>query len=424
MTHQFSFGRFAGMRVVFCVAAIGALLANMAGAVRPALAQDSVPSTASWLGHARIGGAELFNEMTDDEIEKSVATLAEQNVSVIEGDSDLSRMLTEKEFEAELGLMRRYAHAAHARELKVVWYYPALEVLSPKAKQGATSMFKQHPTWVQRGIDGKPNIFYGGRGRVHWVDPGMESAWMSFHSPYADMFIGRIKRMAATGLDGIWLDVPIFNDIGAAWADMSPAAVAKFKADTKLAAPKSENWNDPVWRRWIAWRYGEVSNFLLRVRDAARSVSTDVSIVVETVTLDYAAGTQLGLDGSQHKTASDIIQVWEVDVLSDKTAMRLAKPDDWISLIGMSKFAKGASGAKPSWIFTYGQQPDDALLVMAEAIAAGNHPYETKIPQMTTTVGADYRKRVFGWIKEHDRRLFESQSGAKVAVYFSVASRD
>ena len=86
-----------------------------------------------------------------------------------------------------------------------------------------------------------------------------------------------------------------------------------------------------------------------------------------------------------------MVQVWEVDAVSDKTGMREAKPDDWISLIGMSKFAKAASGKKPSWIFTYGKEPDDGLLVMAEALAAGNHPYETKIPLMTTTVGASPR---------------------------------
>jgi hypothetical protein len=40
----------------------------------------------------------------------------------------------------------------------------------------------------------------------------------------------------------------------------------------------------------------------------------------------------------------------------------------------MTKFAKGASGRKPSWIFTYGKEMDDALLVMGEALAAGNHP--------------------------------------------------
>jgi hypothetical protein len=205
---------------------------------------------------------------------------------------------------------------------------------------------------------------------------------------------------------------------------MSPGATAKFRADTGTEAPKDANWDDPVWRRWIAWRYREISNFILRIRDAATSVTNDIAIVVETVTLDYDAATMLGLDGSTMKTTPGVIQVWEVDAVSDKTGMREARPDDWISLIGMSKFAKAASGTKPSWIFAYGKEADDGMLVMAEALAAGNHPYETKIPLMTTTVGAAYRKRMFSWIKQEEARLFASDSAAKVAVYFSPESRD
>jgi Beta-galactosidase trimerisation domain len=393
----------------------------------PLIAEDASAITAPWLAHARIAGAELFSEMTAGEIAQNLSALADQNVSVVEADSDLSRFLTEKEFQAEIALMRRYCEAAHALGMKVVWYYPALEVLSPNAKRGNRSMYQTHPTWVQRGLDGKPNVFFGGKHgktRVHWVDPNTESAWMSFHSPYADMLVDRIKRIAATGVDGIWLDVPIYNDIGAEWADAGPGAAAKFQADSGMEMPKTANWSDPAWRRWIAWRYREITNFISRVRDAVKSEAADVTIVVETVTLDYGAATMLGLDGSTMKTTSGVIQVWEVDAVSDKTAMRDARPDDWICLIGMSKFAKAASGKKPSWILTYGKEPDDGMLVMAEALAAGNNPYETKIPKMTTTVGAAYRKRMFSWIKQEERRLFESFSAARIAVYFSPESRD
>src|SRR5207249_3353911 len=140
-----------------------------------------------------------------------------------------------------------------------------------------------------------------------------ESAWMSLHSPYADLFLERIGRIAATGVDGIWLDVPLYNDIGAPWSDTSPGAAAKFHADTGMDVPKSADWNDPVWRRWIAWRYEQISNFILRIRDTANSVTPGISIVVETVSLDYNAATMLGLDGSTMKTAPGVIQVWEVD---------------------------------------------------------------------------------------------------------------
>jgi hypothetical protein len=393
----------------------------------PLLAGETTRLVPDWLKDARIAGAELFSEMTAGEIAKNVKALADQNVTVIEGDSDLSRLLTETEFEKELSLMRRYSEAAHQMGMKVVWYYPALEVLTPNAKATKLSMYQTHPDWVQRGLDGRPNVFIGDKRhkkRVHWVDPGTESAWMSLHSGYADAFMERVKRIAATGIDGIWLDVPIYNDIAVAWADSHPAAAAKFQADSGSPIPKAVDWNDPVWRRWVAWRHQEITNFVLRVRDAATSVANDFPIVVETVTLDYDSTTMLGLDGTAMKQEPGLIQVWEADAVSDRTGMREAKPDDWISLIGMFKFAKGASGNKPSWMFTYGKEPDDALLVMAEALATANHPYETKIPLMTTTVGPAYRKRMFSWIKREGQRLFESQSLAKVAVYYSPESRD
>jgi Beta-galactosidase trimerisation domain len=398
--------------------------------VLPLLAEDTSQLAAPWMRHARVAGAELFAQMTAVEIEKNLAALEAQNVSVIEADSDLSRFLTNDQFQAELALMRRYVEAAHRRGMRVVWYYPTLEILSPNARNNKRSVSQLFPTWLQRGLDGEPNIFFGakrgsaGDHRVHWVDPDTESAWISLYSPYIDVIIDRTKKIAATGVDGIWLDVPIYNDIGAEWADASAGAAAKFRADTRMEMPKSEDWESPAWRRWIAWRYKEISNFILRVRDAARSVADDIVIVVEIVSLDYGAATKLGLDGSSLKTAAGVIPVWEVDVLSDNSAMREAKPDDWICLIGMSKFAKAAAGNKPSWMFTYGKEQDDALLVMAEALAAGNNPYETKIPQMMTTVGAAYRRRMFAWIKQEERRLFESASAARVAVYFSPESRD
>jgi Beta-galactosidase trimerisation domain len=392
-----------------------------------ALAQDAPAITAPWLGQARIAGAELYAKMTDDDIAGNLSALLEQNVSVVEADSDLSRFLTDQEFEAEIALMRRYSQAAHRLGLRVVWYYPVLEVLSENVKRDGRSMYRTNPTWVQRGVDGKANVYYGNgrnKSRVHWVDADSESAWMSLHSPYAEMFIGRIEKIAATGVDGIWLDVPIYSDLGARWADAGPGAAAKFRADTGMEVPKREDWNSRAWRRWIAWRYQEIANFIVRTRDAARSVTPDIAVIVETVTLDYGAATTLGLDGSTMKTIPGVIQVWEVDSVSDKTAMRNARPDDWISLIGMSKFAKAASGSKPSWIFTYGKDADDGMLVMAEALAAGNHPYETKIPSMATTVGAAYRKHMFSWIKQEEVRLFASDSAAKVAVYYSPESRD
>src|SRR5436309_1489144 len=77
----------------------GAIVALVAcGAVAGDSSAITAPFTLPWLAQARIAGAELHSKMTADEIAKNLANLAEQNVSVVEADSDLSRFLTDQEF--------------------------------------------------------------------------------------------------------------------------------------------------------------------------------------------------------------------------------------------------------------------------------------------------------------------------------------
>jgi len=124
----------------------------------------------------------------------------------------------------------------------------------------------------------------------------------------------------------------------------------------------------------------------------------------------------LGLEGFSH--------VWEVDVLSDSHGMRFARPNDWYSLLAMYEFGRGADRGRGAWAFTYGWMPDDAEAVMMTAVSAQVNPYELKVPEMTTTVGWDYRSRVFGWIRDHQDDLYRSESAARVAILHSSASRD
>ena len=387
--------------------------------------QAAEPSGFSnWAKNAKLAGASVWTGMTQQELDQVITDMVAQKVTVIEADSDLSNYLTDAQFEQELALMRRFTTEAHKRGLRVVWYYPTLEVLTPNGKNIENTMFKDHPDWVQFSLDGLPNVFYGGDARVHWVEPNMESAWMCPESPYRDFFINRVQRIAATGIDGLWGDVPLFNDIGVKWAGFNPYATAKFEADTGLSVPTAEDWSDPTWRRWIAWRHQEIADFLRDVASAGRVINPEFSLIVETVTLDYNAATVIALDGADLKNSEGITQVWEIDALSDGDAMRASQEDDWISLIAMNKFGRAASGMKPSWVFTYGLLDDDAELVMAEALATRNNPYETKIPEMTTTVGAEYRTRMFDWAREYSPYLFEAESSASVAVLYSSPSRD
>jgi hypothetical protein len=374
----------------------------------------------AWVRDARIGGCDA--SLDPPELAQALDDLAAQGVSVIEFDSVLSFYLTDAQFEEEAAILDEAAKAAHARGMKAVIYMPTLEVLTPEVASAPGSMFRDHPDWVQVDINGKANRFVGGEGRVFWVEPGTESAWTCPSSPYADYFYRRVQRLARTALDGLWGDVPLLSDIVASWPCICQYCKARFNAETGLTSPSAVDWNDGTFRRWVSWRHKLIRDFEQKILSKAREARADFEVIIETVTMDYTSGTVQGLDPASADDGQ-LLRVWEVDAVSDRSAMRAASADDWMDMAAMMKHAAGVSGHRPSWVFCYGIQPDDAEHVFGLALAAGNNPFELKIPNMTETVSADYRTRVFGWLKG-EADLYAAYPLHQVAVLYSSASRD
>jgi len=396
------------------------------------LAYSSVATAAqpdafnNWAKTAKIGGAPVYVGMSDATLDTMLDTLKAQHVTVVEADSDLSNYLSDAQFELELALMRKVADASHIRGMRVVWYIPALEVNTLNGNNIENTMAKDHPDWLQIGLDGQPNVFYGGGGQVFWVPDDAESAWMSPSSTgYREYFFNRIKKMVTTGIDGVWADVPIYADFGnTQWSDFNPEAVALFESQTGLPIPTSANWNNTSWKRWIHWRHQELARFLTDLTSEARSVNSEFSIYAETLPTDYNGGTIYGLDAAFFKGVEGLTSVWEVDTMSNNVGMRNARTDDWISFISALKYARAATGEKPSWTFTYGVNEDDAQQVMTQAMIAGNNPYELKVPEMATTVSNAFRTRMFNWSKVNAPYLFDTESAATTGILYSSASRD
>src|SRR5438876_499109 len=69
-------------------AAAFVLAALFLGSDLALLAREATSVTAPWLARARIGGAEVFAEMTAEDIEQQIEDLVNQKVTVIEADSD------------------------------------------------------------------------------------------------------------------------------------------------------------------------------------------------------------------------------------------------------------------------------------------------------------------------------------------------
>jgi hypothetical protein len=361
---------------------------------------------------------------------------AAENVSILELDSQLSYNLTDEEFDNEVVFLDKAAELANARGMKAVIYYPTFEVLTKNAVDDngvvADSTFaKDHPEWVQQGIDGTPNVFYGGQ--EVWVSPGEESAWLSPNSGYKDYFISRVEKLAATDLDGVWLDVPIYLDTGTLWTGTEPPAAADFQAWTiaqglnggaGYTVPTVYNMSDPGFRAWIKWRHVNVADFLDDVRQAAQAINPDFAVIVENFPLDYFDATAYGLDGSYLPVEDNFIRVWETDSVSNTQAMKWATPDDFENKLSMLKWGKSVHSTQPSWSFSYGYEPLDAGLTLASTVATQNVPFEAKTPTMLNTVDSDFRSNWFGYVGDHEAELFQAPRIPHLAIWYSSATRD
>jgi len=400
------------------------------------LLSTNVLATDSWLYSGRIGGTYIYNQMSNADLTALLDLRASENVSILEFDSRLSYYLNQSEFNNEVAFLDHAAKLANERGMKAVIYYPAFEALTADAIDdngvvAASTMAKDHPDWLQQGIDGTPNVFYGGQ--EVWVSEGEESAWLSPNSGYKQYFINRVKQLAATDLDGVWLDVPLYLDTGTLWAGAEPAAASDFLAWTiaeglnggaGYTVPTTYNMADAGFRAWIKWRHINVASFLDDVRAAAQSVNPDFAIIVENYPLDYFDATAVGLDGSYLPVENNFIPVWETDNVSNTQAMKWSTPDDFENKIAMLKWGKSVHSTQPSWSFSYGNETIDAGLTMAATVTSQNVPFESKTPSMLNTVDTNFRTNWFGYINDHEPELFNSDRLPNMAIWYSSATRD
>ncbi|HEV2125910.1 MAG TPA: beta-galactosidase trimerization domain-containing protein, partial [Chloroflexota bacterium] len=72
--------------------------------------------------------------------------------------------------------------------------------------------------------------------------------------------------------DGIWENAAAFG--GRCYC---PTCRSKFGEETGYALPLEENWDSPVWRRYVRWRYDRVREHTRKLRDVVKSHGADKS---------------------------------------------------------------------------------------------------------------------------------------------------
>jgi len=246
------------------------------------LASPALPGSFTWpdwARTARIAGAYFDPADSDADIDTRLDALAAQHVSVVVADSpwgqSYSAWVDDSEFVAVKAVVARMVQKAHARGLKVVMYQTGLELVSnPERNPGL-----EHPDWPQHSLDGQPALFNDiDSTQAHWLETGEWDMWISPCTNFRELAIARVSDMVATGIDGLWVDQTYLpSDVGShesLWPSSDPCSATAFQAATGLSAPSAEDWDNPVWRHWVLWRHAQMADWLLALKEAARTINS------------------------------------------------------------------------------------------------------------------------------------------------------
>ena len=154
--------------------------------------------------YVRISGHPLKLDKIDQIIEDVEST----HVFGIETDNDIEGRYesflapTEK-----LKAIKAVAERARAIGNYAFVYVAGFECITANAAKVKHSLYKDHPEWLQRNIKGEPALF--GRGVEFWVEHGDEDVWVTPCVPeWRKVYMEHVRQIAATGIDGINVDVP------------------------------------------------------------------------------------------------------------------------------------------------------------------------------------------------------------------------
>src|SRR6478672_8020388 len=210
--------------------------------------------SSEWTHVARIAAYGLQQNSAREIVRQAT----ESHVFGIEIDNDITgRYLSFLDPDEKLKAIRAVAQEAHRAGNRAFVYIAGTECITANADQTRHTLAKEHPDWLQRKISGEPAIFGGGS--AFWIAKGDEDVWIS---PYAGewrkIYMDRVRQIAGTGIDGIYVDIPYwmthFDGWEDSWASFDDYTVAAFRQRTGLDARrdlKLGDFSDPNFRKWI-----------------------------------------------------------------------------------------------------------------------------------------------------------------------------
>jgi hypothetical protein len=402
-----------------------------------AAAQDSAKQdwpNQSWTNYARIGAYGLRGGDALEIARKAQAS----NVFGIEVDNDIpGRYESLVNPEEKLKAIREVAEAAHKIGNYAVVYIAGTECITANADQTPHTLAKEHPDWLQRNLAGEPAIFGGGT--AFWIRKGDEDVWVSpYATEWRKLYMERVRQIAATGIDGIYIDIPYwmthFDGWENSWASFDDYTVAAFKQKTGLDAKhdvKLGNFNDPAFRQWVDFRIQTITDFLSEIDRNAKGVNPKIKTIPEIYPGIEEEAVRVGADVYSLYPVVDAI-AHEYEFGSGDHMASGRKPIDWFRYqVGMHSFRAFAQG-KATWILNYSWDGDKKVapqepmmnLAMSQIMAGANF-WDAPGHSMAGSNDLALRTKIFAWIQAHEKTFYLPRSPVDpVGVYFSPATRN
>src|SRR3989475_1731172 len=387
-----------------------------------------------WSNYVRIGAYGLKG----GDAVQIVQRAQESGVFGIEVDNDIpGRYESFIHPEEKLAAIRAVAQEAHRVGNYAFVYVTGLECITAHADQQRHTLFKDHPDWVQRKLTGEPAVFGGGT--AFWIAPGDEDVWISpFALQWRKIYMERVRQIAATGIDGIYVDIPYwmthFEGWEDSWASFDDYTVAAFRKRSGLDARrdlKLGDFSDPNFRKWIDFRIQTITDFVQEIDRTAKSGNPEIKTIPEIYPGIEEEAARVGADVySLYPVADAIAHEYEFGG-GDHMASSRSQLDWFEYQVGMATFRAFAEG-KPTWILNYSWDGDPRVdakqsmqnLAMSQVMTGANF-WDAEGHSMSGSNDLPTRQRIFRWIEKHQKVFYGSRERVDpIGVYFSPATRN
>jgi hypothetical protein len=415
-----------------CKAGIALALISAATATLPA--QQTDDAQRAWMRRVRIAAWSLDRNDAKKIVEEAMAS----GVYGIEVDNDIpGRYESLLDPSEKLAAIRSAAVEAHHAGNKAFVYIAGLECISKDA-DGPHTLAKDHPEWLQRKIGGQPAIFNAGS--AFWIAKGEEDVWVSpFAADWRKLYMHRVREIAGTGIDGIYVDIPYwmthFTGWEDSWASFDDATVKAFQKQTGLDARKDVKLGDvedPGFQKWIEFRLQAIDDFMADIRRNAIAANPNIAVIPEIYPGIEAEAPRVGADVYRlYPLVDAIAHEYEFGEGEDHTAASRSQFDWLMYQIGMRSF-RAFAGDKPTWILNYSWDgakdvaPRDAMfnLAMSELMAGANF-WDARGHVMSGSNDMPTRVEIFDWIAKHED-IFGAlrKPVGETGVYFSDSTRN